>query len=124
MVLNTEFKKFIYQAIISYLLVILSSLVCLEIFEVNEKNSFLISIIISFIYNFLFSIKITFKTDINLKNFINYIFFTLIFRTLEYFIFLLIRNNFEQNYFIIVTFVLLVSFLTKFIILKKIYTKK
>lgn len=124
MLVNTEFKKFIYQATISFFLVILTSLVCLKIFEVNEKNSFLISIIISFIYNFLFSIKITFKTNINLKNLINYIFFTLFFRTLEYFIFLLIRNYFEQNYFIIVTFVLMVSFLTKFIILKKIYSNK
>ena len=83
MIIKKDFKKFIYQAIISYILVLITSLICLNIFELEEKNCFIISIIISFFYNFLFTVKITFNARLNLKNFINYIIFTLFFRTIE-----------------------------------------
>jgi len=124
MYIKKDFKKFIYQAIISYILVLVTSLICLNIFELEEKNSFIISIIISFFYNFIFSVKITFNTHINLKNFINYIIFTLFFRTIEYFIFVIIRNNSDNNYFLIITLVMIISFLMKFIILRAIYKKQ
>lgn len=123
MLINKDFKKFIYQAIISYILVIITSLICLNLFELEEKNCFIISIIVSFFYNFVFSVKITFNAQLNLKNFINYIIFTLVFRTIEYFIFIIIRNNSDNNYFLIVTFVLMISFLIKFITLRTIYKK-
>lgn len=124
MIIKKDFKKFIYQAIISYILVLITSLICLNIFELEEKNCFIISIIISFFYNFLFSVKITFNAPLNLKNFINYIVFTLFFRTIEYFIFIIIRDNSNNNYFLIVTLVLIISFLIKFITLRTIYKNK
>ena len=124
MLINKDFKKFIYQAIISYILFILVSLICLNLFELEQKNCFIISIIVSFFYNFVFSVKITFNTRLNLKNFINYIIFTLIFRTSEYFIFIIIRNNSDNNYFLIVTLVLIIYFIIKFITLRTIYKKK
>jgi hypothetical protein len=123
MIIKKDFKKFIYQAIISYILVLITSLICLNIFELEEKNCFIISIIISFFYNFLFTVKITFNARLNLKNFINYIIFTLFFRTIEYFIFIIVRDNSNNNYFLIVTFVLIISFLMKFITLRTIYKK-
>jgi len=123
MLINKNFKKFIYQAIISYILVIITSLICLHLFEFEEKNCFIISIIVSFFYNFVFSVKITFNAQLNLKNFISYIIFTLIFRTVEYFIFIITRNYSDNNYFLIVTFVLIISFLIKFITLRTIYKK-
>ena len=123
MIIKKDFKKFIYQGIISYILVLITSLICLNIFELEEKNCFIISIIISFFYNFLFTVKITFNARLNLKNFINYIIFTLFFRTIEYFIFIIVRDNSNNNYFLIVTFVLIISFLMKFITLRTIYKK-
>lgn len=123
MIKKNEFRKFCLQALFSYLLVVFSSLICLKFFELTEKNSFLISLIISFFYNFFFTILITFQSTINLKNFISYLLFSLLFRSIEYIIFLIIENNVDENYFIIISFVLIVSFLLKFVTLKSIYKK-
>jgi len=121
---NNDFKKFIYQAIISYTLIIITSLICLDLFEFDENTSFIISIIVAFFYNFIFSVKITFNASLNLNNFFNYIIFTLIFRTIEYFVFIYIAKIFDNNYYLIVTIVLLISFLIKFITLRSIFKKK
>ena len=124
MLIDKNFKKFIYQAVISYILVLITSFICLKIFQLEEKNCFIISIVVAFFFNFLFTVKITFDVGLSLKNFINYIVFTVFFRTIEYFVFLIIRNNSNENYFLIITIVLIVSFLIKFIILRIVYKKK
>ena len=121
--MNRNFKKFIYQAIISYFLILLTSYICLNIFGLKEQYSFICSIIISFFYNFLFTIKITFKKKLSLVNFKNYLIFTFVFRTIEYFLFLIVRKNSDENYFIIITLILIISFLLKFITLKLVYEK-
>ena len=121
--MNRNFKKFVYQAIISYLLILLTSYICLNIFGLKEQYCFICSIIISFFYNFLFTIKITFKKKLSLVNFKNYLIFTFVFRTIEYFLFLIVRKNSDENYFIIITLILIISFLLKFITLKLVYEK-
>ena len=121
--MNRNFKKFVYQAIISYFLILLTSYICLNIFGLKEQYCFICSIIISFFYNFLFTIKITFKKKLSLVNFKNYLIFTFVFRTIEYFLFLIVRKNSDENYFIIITLILIISFLLKFITLKLVYEK-
>lgn len=121
--MNRNFKKFVYQAIISYFLILLTSYICLNIFVLKEQYCFICSIIISFFYNFLFTIKITFKKKLSLVNFKNYLIFTFVFRTIEYFLFLIVRKNSDENYFIIITLILIISFLLKFITLKLVYEK-
>ena len=119
-----SFKKFVYQAVISYLVIILISYICLNNFELKEQYALIYSIIVSFIFNFLFTIRITFKNRFSFKNFKNYLIFTIVFRTIEYFLFVIIRNNSDKNYYMIITLILIISFFIKFIILKLVYEKK
>ena len=117
-------NRFIYF-LINSLGILLIKILILYILEFIFSSSFAYGIthVVILIISYLIHSKITFKVDYSIKNFLIFFQSVLLFKLVDYFIFLSLINKTSINSLFIVTFISLIIFIFRFFILKKFFAK-